>query len=417
MGFRTSTVVMDRTENRNKFSQGIVGRLANLYSSPKSLVMNKHRGNNHQKRSGCTLVMLKSKPEPSVGAAGGTPFGSASVAKSRSEVEHTVANTAPSTESTSVPVLQPEPRPTPSPVTSTTISTSAATGADVSCSPSVLSLPSQAPPISTPTVSPSKCLPVTVPTTCNENSDVGAAIEAAKTKSGVQSIVKNIYEPDVNQNKMCSQYKADTNLRDDGDRVSSEKCVSVAPSVKNNSLSNGDKVTTCVKNDRTVKNETCLDGGQSITSDSNSGSKPSVMATLKAGGGTGKNSRHRRQDEGSFVFNFSDRQGKPNYVDDDGKLRHRRAVPEFNDHSYVVLNSASGEGKHLADEMRELQHVLQRPPSICDAEFVNADILIANRSSLMSHQQGDKPITKSVSFCSRTPIIHNYPAEDIEMSS
>ncbi|XP_058978307.1 serine-rich adhesin for platelets isoform X2 [Musca domestica] len=122
--------------------------------------------------------------------------------------------------------------------------------------------------------------------------------------------------------------------------------------------------------------------------------------------------RKRRQnppappaEQTSMVFNFSNRKEVPDYIENDGVIfRRKRELPKPNESGFVLLGDLSVETSTDLD----YDDFSMCPPSPCDVEFVNANIVIDGKSSI---RQKPKDATFRVQFNDTLTSTFEYPSE------
>ncbi|XP_073834757.1 protein phosphatase 1-binding protein bifocal isoform X2 [Musca autumnalis] len=122
--------------------------------------------------------------------------------------------------------------------------------------------------------------------------------------------------------------------------------------------------------------------------------------------------RKRRQnpppppaEQTSMVFNFSNRKAVPDYIENDGVIfRRKRELPKPNESGFVLLGDLSVETSTDLD----YDDFSMCPPSPCDVEFVNANIVIDGKSSI---RQKSKDATFRVQFNDTLTSTFEYPSE------
>uniref|UniRef100_A0A1A9X4L5 Uncharacterized protein n=1 Tax=Glossina brevipalpis TaxID=37001 RepID=A0A1A9X4L5_9MUSC len=107
----------------------------------------------------------------------------------------------------------------------------------------------------------------------------------------------------------------------------------------------------------------------------------------------------------TMIFNFSNRKEVPDYLENDGVIfRRRRELPKPNESGFVVLGDLSVETSTDMD----YDDFTMCPPSPCDVEFVNANIVIDGKSSI---RQKPKEATFRVQFNDTLTSTFEYPSE------
>ncbi|KAM7350636.1 protein phosphatase 1-binding protein bifocal isoform 2-T2 [Cochliomyia hominivorax] len=107
----------------------------------------------------------------------------------------------------------------------------------------------------------------------------------------------------------------------------------------------------------------------------------------------------------SMVFNFSNRKEVPDYIENDGVIfRRKRELPKPNESGFVLLGDLSVETSTDMD----YDDFSMCPPSPCDVEFVNANIVIDGKSSI---RQKSKDTTFRVQFNDTLTSTFEYPSE------
>ncbi|CRK92251.1 CLUMA_CG005744, isoform A [Clunio marinus] len=92
----------------------------------------------------------------------------------------------------------------------------------------------------------------------------------------------------------------------------------------------------------------------------------------------------------TIVFNFSDRKDVPDYIEHDGLiLRRRRELPKPNESGFVLLGDLTLDSSTDPDDAYQMG-----PPSPCDVEFENANIVPDGKSSIRTR-------SKEVKLCGK----------------
>ncbi|XP_054088346.1 mucin-19 isoform X2 [Zeugodacus cucurbitae] len=111
------------------------------------------------------------------------------------------------------------------------------------------------------------------------------------------------------------------------------------------------------------------------------------------------------QENTSMVFNFSNRKEVPDYIENDGVIfRRKRELPKPNESGFVLLGDLSLETSTDSD----YDDFSMCPPSPCDVEFENANIVIDGKSSI---RQKSKEATFRVQFNDTLTSTFEYPSE------
>ncbi|XP_054728780.1 uncharacterized protein LOC129237850 isoform X1 [Anastrepha obliqua] len=111
------------------------------------------------------------------------------------------------------------------------------------------------------------------------------------------------------------------------------------------------------------------------------------------------------QENTSMVFNFSNRKEVPDYIENDGVIfRRKRELPKPNESGFVLLGDLSLETSTDSD----YDDFSMCPPSPCDVEFENANIVIDGKSSF---RQKPKEATFHVQFNDTLTSTFEYPSE------
>ncbi|KAH8330197.1 hypothetical protein KR074_011975 [Drosophila pseudoananassae] len=126
------------------------------------------------------------------------------------------------------------------------------------------------------------------------------------------------------------------------------------------------------------------------------------------GGGVGMtaSSSHTATENTSMVFNFSKSTNKvPDYIESDVVIyRRKRELPKPNEPGFVLLGDLSVETSTDTD----YDDLSMCPPSPCDVEFENANIVIDGKSSI---RQKPKESTFRVQFNDTLTSTFEYPSE------
>ncbi|XP_062555456.1 mucin-2 isoform X2 [Armigeres subalbatus] len=108
----------------------------------------------------------------------------------------------------------------------------------------------------------------------------------------------------------------------------------------------------------------------------------------------------------TMVFNFSDRKDVPDYIENDGIiLRPRpRELPKPGESGFVVLGDLTLETSTDPDDSWAMG-----PPSPCDVEFANANIVINGKSSMRTKTSRDNKF--KIQFDDSLTSTFEYPSE------
>lgn len=108
----------------------------------------------------------------------------------------------------------------------------------------------------------------------------------------------------------------------------------------------------------------------------------------------------------TMVFNFSDRKDVPDYIENDGIiLRPRpRELPKPGESGFVVLGDLTLETSTDPDDSWAMG-----PPSPCDVEFANANIVINGKSSMRNKTSRDSKF--NIQFDDSLTSTFEYPSE------
>ncbi|XP_039438844.1 uncharacterized protein LOC120420007 isoform X2 [Culex pipiens pallens] len=108
----------------------------------------------------------------------------------------------------------------------------------------------------------------------------------------------------------------------------------------------------------------------------------------------------------TMVFNFSDRKDVPDYIENDGIiLRPRpRELPKPGESGFVVLGDLTLETSTDPDDSWAMG-----PPSPCDVEFANANIVINGKSSMRNKTSRDSKF--KIQFDDSLTSTFEYPSE------
>ncbi|KAL1490909.1 hypothetical protein ABEB36_011584 [Hypothenemus hampei] len=115
----------------------------------------------------------------------------------------------------------------------------------------------------------------------------------------------------------------------------------------------------------------------------------------------------------SAVFNFTSRKDVPDYISNDtSRAPSKLVIPKPDEPGIKLLSEA------LLTNFKEIQEVLEeeeliksleaRPPSPCDVTFINDNVLIDGKSSLI--QTNSKKVKLNISFLDNAEI-YEYPSE------
>ncbi|GAB0088909.1 hypothetical protein DMENIID0001_033730 [Sergentomyia squamirostris] len=106
----------------------------------------------------------------------------------------------------------------------------------------------------------------------------------------------------------------------------------------------------------------------------------------------------------TMVFNFSNRKDVPDYIENDGVvLRRRREMPKPGESGFVLLGDAPLETSTDPDDSWTMG-----PPSPCDVDFHNDNVIINGKSSLRG--RGDSKQWK-IRFDDSLTSTYEYPSE------
>ncbi|XP_059619416.1 uncharacterized protein LOC132263607 isoform X2 [Phlebotomus argentipes] len=106
----------------------------------------------------------------------------------------------------------------------------------------------------------------------------------------------------------------------------------------------------------------------------------------------------------TMVFNFSNRKDVPDYIENDGVvLRRRREMPKPGESGFVLLGDAPLETSTDPDDSWTMG-----PPSPCDVDFSNDNVIINGKSSLR-HKPGDSKW--KIRFDDSLTSTYEYPSE------
>lgn len=105
-----------------------------------------------------------------------------------------------------------------------------------------------------------------------------------------------------------------------------------------------------------------------------------------------------------MVFNFKDRKEVPDYIENDGLIfKRRRELPKPNESGFVLLGDLSLETSTDPEDSWTMG-----PPSPCDVEFLNANIIIDGKSSM---RYTARDISLRVQFDDTLTSTFEYPSE------
>ncbi|KAF5304262.1 hypothetical protein FQA39_LY09789 [Lamprigera yunnana] len=116
------------------------------------------------------------------------------------------------------------------------------------------------------------------------------------------------------------------------------------------------------------------------------------------------------KEQNSIVFKFTDRKDVPDYVGNDGRNRTPAKLekPKVGEGGIILLRGASLGESFTDDDDEDWMLSLEGPPSPCDVVFINDNVLIDGRSSLI---QKNKKAKMRIKFVDSTPEIFEYPSE------
>ncbi|KAL5276066.1 bif family protein [Megaselia abdita] len=148
---------------------------------------------------------------------------------------------------------------------------------------------------------------------------------------------------------------------------------------------------------------------EATASPSSQQSSPAWLNAIKKNNGnnaTAKNNNHGQGDNNTMVFNFKDRKEVPDYIENDGLLiRKRRELPKPNESGFVLLSDTCLDTSTDTDEIWQQMG----PPSPCDVEFINANIIIDGKSSIRN--RSTKELHYRVQFNDSLTSTFEYPSE------
>lgn len=108
--------------------------------------------------------------------------------------------------------------------------------------------------------------------------------------------------------------------------------------------------------------------------------------------------------QNTMIFNFKDRKEVPDYIENDGLLfRRKRELPKPNESGFVLLGDLSLETSTDPDDEWTMG-----PPSPCDVEFENANIIIDGKSSIRIRS---RDVSLRVQFDDTLTSTFEYPSE------
>ncbi|XP_066137392.1 uncharacterized protein DDB_G0284459 isoform X2 [Euwallacea fornicatus] len=122
----------------------------------------------------------------------------------------------------------------------------------------------------------------------------------------------------------------------------------------------------------------------------------------------------RSEEATSAVFNFTARTDVPDYISNDtSRTPSRPVMPKPDEPGIKILPDAILSNYKEFQEMWEEDELIRsleaRPPSPCDVTFINDNVLIDGKSSLI--QRSCKRVKLKISFLDGIPDIYEYPSE------
>ncbi|XP_066256408.1 uncharacterized protein bif isoform X3 [Euwallacea similis] len=122
----------------------------------------------------------------------------------------------------------------------------------------------------------------------------------------------------------------------------------------------------------------------------------------------------RSEEATSAVFNFTTRTDVPDYISNDtSRTPSRPVMPKPDEPGIKILPDAILSNYKEFQEMWEEDELIRsleaRPPSPCDVTFINDNVLIDGKSSLI--QRSCKRVKLKISFLDGIPDIYEYPSE------
>ncbi|XP_055306272.1 uncharacterized protein LOC129570613 isoform X2 [Sitodiplosis mosellana] len=114
------------------------------------------------------------------------------------------------------------------------------------------------------------------------------------------------------------------------------------------------------------------------------------------------------QTTNTMVFNFSNRKDVPDYIENDGLvIRRKRELPKPGESGFVLLGDLTVE---TSTDPEPDDSWICDPPSPCDVQFKNANVVINGKSSLRDRSRGD-PKQMSIRFNDVLTSTFEYPSE------
>ncbi|CAO1416552.1 unnamed protein product [Diamesa serratosioi] len=146
------------------------------------------------------------------------------------------------------------------------------------------------------------------------------------------------------------------------------------------------------------------------------------------------------EQDNTIVFNFSDRKDVPDYIEHDGIiLRRKRELPKPHESGFVLLGDLTLDSSTDNDDAYQMVNVykilalincflsiliylicsIKGPPSPCDVEFENANIIIDGKSSIRTKAkevkfkiQFDDSLTRTFEYASETSLLVDDGTEE-----
>jgi hypothetical protein len=121
-----------------------------------------------------------------------------------------------------------------------------------------------------------------------------------------------------------------------------------------------------------------------------------------------KKNWNQEPENNTMVFNFSDRKDVPDYIENDGLiLRRKRELPKPNESGFIFLGDMVLETSTDPDDVYQMG-----PPSPCDVEFENANIIIDGKSSIRTRV---REVKCKIKFDDSLTATFEYPSENSMM--
>ncbi|XP_044728988.1 uncharacterized protein LOC123292405 [Chrysoperla carnea] len=116
-----------------------------------------------------------------------------------------------------------------------------------------------------------------------------------------------------------------------------------------------------------------------------------------------------QQHSNTMVFNFSNRTEVPDYIENDGIIRRPKREKPKPGESGIILLADAPEDESYTDDLSDADLMLSCPPSPCNVEFENDNILIDGKSSFCIVPKRKK---MKIQFDDSATETYEYPSEN-----